>query len=201
MSTFDQVFEGGRVMATALFNKLNGAHVTEVSIPLDQLPFDKDLYVGRSILFNFAEDVLVGKLIVKGDGVYDDAFTIMKRSEQKEQVYEKTLNMMAEQKITKAYPLVDQVNLLVKAIQRLGKEHDLLEHQEFVDLSEMVSYIDQCIATNKAKKEFYSESPDVEYISDEEADARLATRMEGGIHEDIGPRAIVGGSVFGTQRR
>jgi hypothetical protein len=200
MSTYDEIFDDGRVSATALFNKQNGVFVTTVGIPFDQSQYDQALYVGRSVLFNFADDVLIGKLIINADGTFSDAFSVEKRSDQKEQVFEKMLNMQAEQKITKVYPLVDQVNLLVKAIQRLGQEHDLLELPEFTALSEMTSYIDQCIATNQAKKEFYSESPDVEYISDEQVEADLAIRMEGGIHEALGSRPITGGSVFGTGR-
>lgn len=195
-----EVFEEGRISATALFNKQNGVFITPISIPLEESQYDKSLYEGRSILFNFAQDVLIGGLIKNADGTFSDAFTVMKQSEQKEKIYEKMLNMQAEQKITKVYPLVNQINLLVKAIQRLGTEHDLLEHPEFTALSEMVSYIDQCIATNQAKKEFYSESPDVDYISDDQLKAELAAKMEGGIHEALGPKPITGGSIFGSDR-
>lgn len=201
MAAFDEVFDDGRISATALFNKQNGVFITPVGIPFEESQYDKALYEGRSILFNFAEDVLIGGLIKNDDGTWSDAYTVIKRSEQKEQIFEKMLNLQAEEKITKIYPLVNQINLLVKAIQRLGTEHDLLEHPEFTALSEMVSYIDQCIATNKAKKEFYSESPDVDYITDEQLEIEASARMEGGIHEALGPRGITGGSIFGTDRK
>lgn len=201
MAAYDVIHEDGRISATALFNKQNGVFVTTVGIPFEDSQYDKTLYEGRSILFNFAEDVLIGKLLLNKDGTFSDAFQVIKQSEQKEQMFEYVLNRQAEQKITKRYPLVDQINLLVKAVQRLGQEHDLADLPEFTALGEMISYIDQCIAVNQAKKEFYSESPDVDYFSDEKLDADLAERMEGGIHEALGARPITGGSIFGSDRK
>lgn len=201
MAAYEEIHEDGRISATALFNKQNGVYVTTVGIPYDDSQYDQNLYVGRSVLFNFADDVLLGKLIKNEDGTFSDAFEVIKRSEQKEQIFEKQLNIMAESKITKKYPLVDQINLLVKAVQRLGQEHELSDLPEFTALGEMTSYIDQCIATNQAKKEFYSASPDVDYITDEQIEAETSARMEGGIHEALGPRSVAGGSIFGSDLR
>lgn len=201
MSTFNEIYDEGRVSATALFNKINGMHVTVVGIPLDQCQYDKALYEARSVLINFADDVVIGGLTVNKDGTYTDSFEVIKQKDQKEQVFELMLNLQAEQKITKEYPLVNQINILIKAVQRLGDEAGLQKTPEFEELSEMVSYIDLCISTNQSKKEFYRDNPDVEYITDEQVAAETAARMEGGIHESLGPRPITGGSIFGTERR
>jgi hypothetical protein len=191
-------YTGGRVPTTLLFNKQNGIFFTFVCIPLALAQFDDLLYVGREAMFDHANDVVVGGLTKNADGVFEDNFKVIPASEQKEKVYERFLNLQAEQKITKRYPLVDQINLLVAAIQRLAKEHEFTDLPEFKALAEMTSYVDQCIETNQAKKEFYSGNPDVDYYSDERVAAEESAKMEGGIHEAIGPRVVSGGSIFGS---
>lgn len=191
-------YTGGRVPTTLLFNKQNGIYFTFVCIPLASAQYDEALYEGREALFDHANDVVIGKLTKNANGEFEDTFEVIPASEQKEKVYERTLNMQAEQKITKMYPLVNQVNLLVSAIQRLAKEHEFTDLPEFKALAEMTSYIDQCIETNQAKKVFYSGNPDVDYYTDERVAAEESARMEGGIHEALGPRNITGGSIFGT---
>lgn len=187
-----------KVHATALFNRLNGLFVSVSSVPLEQSQHDTSLYEARAVEFSFLNDYIEGQLIVNDNGTYTDAFEVKDKTEQKEQVFERMLNMQAEQKITKKYPLVTQLNLLVAAVNRLAKEHGLESTEEFVELAEMVSYIDQVIETNQAKKEFYANNPDVEYYSDERVAEEESARMEGGIHEALGPRAVTGGSVFGS---
>lgn len=191
-------YTGGRVPTTLLFNKQNGVFFTFVCLPIATSQYNTTLYEGREELFDHAKDVVEGQLIKNADGTFTDAYKVIPASEQKEKVYERFLNLQAEQKITKAYPLVDQINLLVNAIQRLAKEHEFTDLPEFQALSEMTSYIDQCIATNQAKKEFYSGNPDVDYYTDERVAAEESAKMEGGIHEELGPRLVTGGSVFGT---
>lgn len=196
----DETTANSRIPSTALFNKLNGVFYGIAYLPIEQSAHDPALYEARSVMFNSMEDFIDGQLIVNKDGSYTDAFEVVKLADRKEQIYERQLNMMAEQKITKRYPLIDQVNLLVKAIQRLAQEHDFNDLPEFQALSEMTSYIGQVLETNAAKKEFYRENPDVDYYSDERVEAEESARYEGGIHEAIGPRAVTGGRIFGTQR-
>lgn len=190
--------ESIKIDATALFNRLNGVYYGVSSIPFTDPQHDDNLFIARSVQFDFSDDVIEGGITINKDGTQVDNFRVISKSEQKNIVTERNLNMQAEQKITKRYPLVTQLNLLVKAVNRLGAEHDLLATDEFTALSEMVSYINQCIQTNQAKKEFYSTNPDVEYYSDERAYEEASARMEGGVHEALGARPVTGGSVFGS---
>lgn len=190
-----------RIDSTALFNKLSGAYFSVTNVPIDQSQHNTEFFEARSVFFDFTKDIIVGNLIVNGDGTYTDAFSVVPQVDAPEPIHERNLNMQAEQKITKKYPLVTQLNLLTKAVNRLGKEHDLLETEEFQALNEMVSYINQCIQTNQAKKEFFANHPDVEYYSDERLAEEQLARLEGGVHEWLGPRTIDGGFVFGTDRR
>lgn len=189
----------GRVTATALFNRLNGLFITVLAMSIEDSQYDKTLYEGREVEFDFNRDVLVGGLTVNDDGTFTDNFEVVAADSQQEVIYERMLNLQAEQKITKQYPIVDQVNILTKAIQRLGKELDLNDTDEFKALSEMTSYVAQVIQANKARKVFYSENPDVKYVTDEEYAAQQAARLDGGIHEAIGARGITGGRIFGTE--
>lgn len=189
----------GRVKATALFNRLNGLFITVLALPIEDSQYDKTLYEGREVEYDFNRDVLVGGLIVNDDGTFTDNFEVTPADVQQEVIYERMLNLQAEQKITKLYPVIDQVNILTQAIQRLGKELDLNETDEFKALSEMTSYIAQVIQSNKARKAFYSENPDVKYVTDEEFAADQAARLDGGIHEAIGARGVTGGRIFGTE--
>lgn len=191
----------GRVTATALFNRINGLFVTVLAMSIEDSQYNKELYEGREVEFDFNRDVIVGGLTVNDDGTYTDNFKVTPADEQQEVIYEQMLNLQAEQKITKRYPLVDQVNILTQAIQRLGKELDLNETDEFKALSEMTAYIAQVIQANKARKAFYSENPDVTYVTDEEFATEQAARLDGGIHEAIGARSIAGGRIFGTEGR
>lgn len=190
--------ESTKISSTALFNRLNGMYYAVSSIPFDNPQHDDNLFIARSVMFDYTNDVIVGGIIINKDGTQTDDFKVIDKSEQKNTVTERNLNMQAEQKITKRYPLVTQVNLLVKAVNRLATEHGLQDTEEFQALSEMVSYINQCIQTNQAKKEFYANNPDVEYYSDERAYEEASARMEGGVHEALGARPVVGGSVFGS---
>lgn len=192
--------ESIKLDATALFNRLNGMYYGVSSIPIASSQHNDALFIARSVQFDFSEDVIEGNIIINSDGTMKDDFRVIKKSEQKNAVTERNLNMQAEQKITKKYPLVTQLNLLVKAVNRLGQEHDLLETEEFEALGEMVSYINQCIQTNQAKKEFYANNPEVEYFSDERVYDEASARMEGGVHEALGARPVTGGSVFGSDR-
>lgn len=193
-----ETYTGGRIPTTLLFNKQNGVFFTYVCVAIEFSQYDKTLYEGREVLFDHASDVVIGGLTKNAAGEFEDTFEVIPATEQKEKVYERFLNLQAEQKITKKYPLVDQINLLVSAIQRLAKEHEFTDLPEFKALTEMTSYVDQVISTNQAKKEFYSANPDVDYYTDERVAAEESARMEGGIHEALGPRTVTGGSVFGS---
>lgn len=187
-----------KMTATALFNKLTGVYFSVSSLPIENSQHNADLFEARSVLFDFTKDTIKGGLIVNPDGTYIDAFEVIDEATETNKITERNLNMQAEQKITKKYPLVTQLNLLTKAVNLLGSKHDLLAEPEFEALNEMVSYINQCIQTNQSKKEFYATHPDVDYYSDERVTKEQNQRMEGGVHEWLGARPVMGGSVFGS---
>lgn len=187
-----------RVPATALFNRLNGEFVTITNVSPEESQHDQEYYIHRAIEFDFTEDgdTLIGNLIINPSGTVTDNFKVVPKAEAPVVVTEAQMNAMASEKITSRYPITQQINLLTRAIQRLGEENGLGETEEFQELFEMTEYIKYCLQVNKTKKEHYASDPEVHYESSEDEAARISRSMEGGIHEALGPRKISGGRVF-----
>lgn len=187
-----------RIPATALFNRLNGELVSVTSSPLGEAQYDENYYIGRPVMYDFGAngDKIEGNILISENGVITDNFKVLAADEQTPTIYEAQLNAMAAQKITKNYPLTKQLNLLVACVNRLGKEHDLLETEEFDALNEMIEYVNYCVQVNQTKKEHYANDPTVNYVSDEAAAEAQSRSMEGGVHEAIGPRTITGGRIW-----
>lgn len=188
----------GRIPATALFNKLNGELVSVSSLHIDESQHNPDYYIARPVMYNFATngDTIEGNLIINKDGSVKDNFKVVAYADRQPTIYESQMNAMAAQKITKKYPLTVQLNVMAACLNKLGEEHSLGDSDEFQALNEMLSYINQCVQINKTKKEFYANDPDTVYISDEALAESLSRKMEGGIHEEIGPRNVTGGSIW-----
>lgn len=180
-----------------MFNKLNGMHLYSIFLngPLNHYTDDKMFYT-RTADFDPVTDVVVGGLDIADNGVVTDNFKIVPITEMPDRVYERSLNLAAEEKITKKYPVADQLSIVARTLEKIAKATGV----DVEELSEMLSYIDLCLTTNKAQKEFYRENSDIEYVSDEKAASDFAASMEGGIHEHLGARLITGGRIFGSDR-
>lgn len=177
-----------------VFNRVNGEHLWCVTKTDFDPEYDEELFIVREADMNPVKDEIVGGMIINADGTIEDNWQVVESASLPEMVMEKNLNAVAEQKITKKYPLVDQINILSKAIKLIGDKAGV----ELEDLDEMLSYIQLTLDTNKAQKAFYSDQPGIRYITDEQLAAEASRKMEGGIHEWIGPRPTTGGRVFGT---
>lgn len=195
MFTTHNPFNPGRNPAVALFNKQNGLFISVSSyLPSDMDKIDKNLYFAREVEFDFVNDMIEGDITINADGSTTDDFKVIDKSEAKPVVYETQLNSRAEYKITQRYPVIEQVNILSRAIRTIAEKTGT----ELPELDELTDYIKLCLETNKTQKEFYRDSPDVVYVSEEEHAETESARFEGGLHEIVGPRDITGGSVFKT---
>lgn len=185
----------GRVDAVLMFNKLNGMYISAINLaPEEYCNIDTTMYTYRIAKFDFINDVVEGQLTLQEDGTFSDDFKVIDKSEQKQVVNELQLNTAAEYKITKRYPVIEQVNVLSRAISKLAEQLGV----ELTELDEMNDYIKLCLDVNAAQKEFYRESPDVIYVTDEERIESESRRFEGGLHEAVGPRTLTGGTIFKT---
>jgi hypothetical protein len=188
-----------KIRALIQFNKITGEPVAEM-MWVDPETLNNDFFVYREVMFDFQNDMVVGTA---------DNFEIKNKLEMPIVMTEEQLDAAARDKITKEYPVIQQVNIVGTAIlkleeqlrdltaalkERFGMEFDL--SSATAQLVEMRNYIDEVKRANTIRKTFYQESPDYEYISYEAAAAAEARRLEGGLHEAYGPRPTTGGSVF-----
>lgn len=192
-------FAQGKRPTTILFNRLNGMFITTLSIPIEECEADEDVYIRVECPggFDSGKDIIVGGLTIHEDGSYTPNFEIKDQHEvMSRRITESQMDTNCAYKITKRYPIVKQLNVLSEALTKLATHAGV----ELDDLAEMLDYIKQCRTTNQTKKDFYAESPDWDYVTNEQNAEDQALRLEGGIHEKIGPRPITGGSVFGGDR-
>jgi hypothetical protein len=173
----------GRVKAILCFNKANGKWINTIGWVDPETLSGKEYMVFVEDEFDMVNDRVMGEY---------PHYTIVDRNEGPQPFYEAQLDAAMSQKITKLYPVVQQVNILGRALQLIAEKTGV----ELPELAEMLSYIDLCKDVNANSKEFYRESPDYVYISNEQLAAEENARYEGGLHEALGPRQITGGSVF-----
>lgn len=176
------VLPSDRIPAILQFNAITGAFITAMTGDLATLG-SKEHFTYVEGEWNFTHDVVIG--------TYPDYQVVDERT-LPTKIYEASLDMIARDKITKEYPVIQQVNILGRAIMKLSEQ--LGVDQE--ELVEMFSYIDQVKQTNAVSKQEYQDSPDYDYISLEQQAVEYEATLEGGVHELYGARAATGGRVF-----
>lgn len=179
--------------STLIFNKINGEFLAVVGIPKDQVNQDDPYCIYIEVdNFNVTTETVEGKLNINEDGTYTEDYKIVKFEDQQEVVTEKHLDNHVAYKITERYPVVEQVNILARAIKILAKNNNI----DLEELDEYLDYVNLVKQTNKLHKEFYANAEGIKYVSNEEMLEESIRKFEGGLHEVIGPRAISGGTVF-----
>jgi len=167
------------------FNKITGALISVIhdnDIDIETLGHP-ELFTYARAEFDFENDAVVGN--------YPN-HQIKAKAELPRTIYESAMDAAARDKITARYPVIQQVNVLSRAIMKLSEKLGV-EQTELVD---MIDYINEVKEANGIRKEFYQQSSDYEYISNEAQQALEADQLEGGIHELYGPQPDKGGSVF-----
>jgi hypothetical protein len=172
----------GKTKALAQFNKITGALVG-ILVWTDPETLNNDYFVYKEIEIDFETEMVVGKA---------DDFEVVAIASLPQVIYEEQLDLAAQQKITKEYTVVRQINVLGRAIVALSEKAGV----EQEELLEMLDYIAEVKRENTLRKEFYRTSPDFIYKSAEDVAREEEERLEGGLHEAYGGRPIVGGSVF-----
>lgn len=185
LTLLNSIAMNGRVPCSLFFNKLNGMFLHASSlVNLDEVN-NQEYTTIINADFDLMNDVVIGE--------YPN-HVIMDRSEVKPTYYEAQADTAMATKITKQYPVVEQVNILGRAIVALAEKGGI----DLPELTEMLEYIKLCRGINANTKEFHRDSPDFIYVSNEELAEIDAARTEGGLHELYGPRSITGGRVFAT---
>jgi hypothetical protein len=177
------------------FNKISGAFTSVIGW-VDPATLNNDYFVYvEHEAFDFRNSEV--------RGTYPD-FTVVERSQAEQVVYESQLNLAAQQKITKRYPVINQVNAIGNAIEQLGRvvqgmlgdKPDVQLAQVLATLDEMNDYVTEVKTANNLRKEYYAGSSDYIYVSLAEETAVQDAQLEGGLHEAYGSNQITGGVVF-----
>lgn len=180
------------VKAVLIFNRLNGMYLGAASLDISLCDVDHPHCIYVEDEMDIVNDVVEGGLKIHGDGSWTKDYKVLRPHERSVAVYESELDKQMAYKITKRFTVVEQVNVISRAILKLAAKHDI----ELDELNEMLDYISLVKETCKNQKEFYANHPDYEYFTNEQATEIEAARFEGGLHEAIGPRTITGGRVF-----
>ena len=182
-NTLSDLTSGQRIRALLMFNKANGEFIAALSWN------DPATLSGHEYVTYVEDQYDMTNDVVKG--TYPD-YKVVDKREGPQPYYETQADAAMSAKITKLYPVVEQVNVLGRAISVLAEKIGC----KLDELTEMLEYIKLCKEVNASTKEFYIESPDFIYISNEELAAQENARYEGGLHEAFGARTISGGRVF-----
>lgn len=183
----------GKTEVVLQFNKITGAFLAALSL-VDPATLNQEFFVYAIDEMDFDTEEVVGD--------YPNYEIRLKQAE-KPRIYEVEMDLAAQAKITKRYPVVQQVNVvsdainsLAAAVQGLLTEVDPTLETALNELNEMRDYINEVKTDNARRKAFYRDSPEFDYVSNEDVAEQYERQLEGGLHEAYGPREITGGSVF-----
>jgi hypothetical protein len=176
------------------FNKISGV-LTAVLGWVDPQTLNNDYYVYADVeSFDYNTQEVVG--------TYPD-YEIRDKAAAGAVLYERQLDLAAQQKITKAYPVINQVNNIGNAITELGRvmrgllqEPDPALEAALDKLEEMNAYITEVKDANNERKAYYADAEGYTYVTIADEEQSMADQLEGGLHEVYGAKSISGGTVF-----
>lgn len=173
----DAVIPTGKQKMLAQFNSTSGAYVNCIGVlPLEYLNTEHYTYVEVEI------DINTQRI----EGVLD-SFKIVDIATAKTKVYETQVNNLCKEKIYKRFQLEVQLDILRNVIaelcEKVGHENEAL--------LDMNDYIDDVKRANKVLKQSYISNPDFEFITVEQERAETEAKLDGGLHELMGPANIV----------
>lgn len=173
----DAVIPIGKQPMLAQFNATSGAYVNCIGVvPLSYLNTDHYKYVEVEI------DVVTQRI----EGVYDN-FKIVDIATAKTKIYETQINNLCKEKIYKRFQPEVQLDILRVALAEIATKLGI-ESEALLDMND---YIDDVKRANKVLKQSYIANPDFEFISIEQEQAETEAKLDGGLHELIGPANLV----------
>jgi len=160
--------------AWAQFNKITGVFTGIFQdVPVEML--NQEYYNYIPIKINVQTQTVVG--------TYDN-FSIVNIVEQPAPAYEIALDNAAQAKIDKIYPIYDRLDMHERILSLICEKVGI----DDFEFTEMLSYIEEVKKNNQLFKESIMNDPNFTYISREQQRETENARLEGGLHEFIGPR-------------
>lgn len=174
----DSVVPTGTQPMLAQFNAASGVYVNCISVV--------DLAYLNTVNFNYVE-VVIDINTQRIDGVYDN-FKIVNIADEPTVIYESMVNELCKEKIFKRFAVEVQLDILRQALaeicEKVGHTNEALD--------DMNDYIDGVKRANKVLKDAYQNNPDFQFITIEEANAIEEAKLDGGLHELMGPANLLG---------
>lgn len=184
--------ELNRVPVTLVFNRLNGSFITATSLPYSFCDIGDPLCIYLTDEMDLHMERIEGGLDIIDDDNFTPAYKVVPILNGIVEMTEMELNNHVATKITKRYKVVDQINIMARAIMKLSTAAGIDQDE----LEEYMDYVETVKATNRLQREFYSKQEGYSYVSIKDHEAATAKTFEGGLHERLGPRTLSGGTVF-----
>lgn len=185
-----------REPVTMIFNALNGVFLSATSVPYDLIDTEDPLCIYVVDEMNLIEDKVVGGLNVThhedGTRTWVPEYQIVPVDDGIIEIYESQMDMFVQKAITDRYTVVDQVNLLARAIKQLAAKSGLV----IDELEEYLDFVEEVKETNRKHVEHYKTQEGYKYVTKAEVEEHARISYEGGLHERLGGREITGGRVF-----
>lgn len=177
-------FTAGQRRMLAQFNAITGAFIALHELANESV-LNKDYFTYLEVTIDPNQEVVIG--------TYPDV-QVVNKTDTQVVFYESAMNNAAKSKIFKEYDLIDQLNVMNLCIQQLLEKAGIT----VPEFTEMNSYIQEVIRTNNLRKETVAADPNFTYISKEQEYEQYNLRLEGGLHEELGPREISPSGVSGA---
>jgi hypothetical protein len=162
----------------AVFNRYSKAYFNTIGIAQPEyLNTDNFIYIEVEI------DIKTQR--IEGTA---DSFKIVDIATSATKIYETQVNNLCKSKIYKRFQLEVQLDILRKAVAQLCEAAGIV-NEELLDMNE---YIDDVKAANKTIKAAYIANPDFQFITIAQEQAEHEAKLDGGLHEAMGPANLVG---------
>jgi len=181
-NALDSVIPNGTQTMLAQFNAASGIYINVISVvPLEWLDTEHYDYVQVEI------DIKTQRV----EGVKDN-FRIVDIASSKTKIYETMVNNQCKEKIYARFQLEVQLDIIRDVVTQLADKSGLL-HDALADMND---YIDGVKRANKILKQSYISNPDFEFITIEQELAETEAKLDGGLHEVMGPKNLLGLGLY-----
>lgn len=132
-------------------------------------------YLYSPIEIDMATQVVVGTY---------DAFRVVNKADQPQDIHEAALDGQMRAKIAESYSNNDRLEILERSLLKLADAIGV----QLPELEEVVDLVTEVKRTNELRKQSLAVDPEYNYISNAQALQNEMDQLEGGLHEEIGPR-------------
>lgn len=168
----------GKQKLLAVFNRYSKAYFNVIGIASPE-------YLNTENFVYIEVDMDIKTQRIEGTA---DSFKIVDIATAATKIYETQVNNLCKDKIYKRFQLEVQLDIIRKAVAQLCESAGIV-NDELIDMND---YIDDVKAANKTIKAAYIANPDFQFITIEQEQAEHEAKLDGGLHELIGPSNLVG---------